>query len=61
MWDFIKKIIFVLLHSPAELCIILLALKYAGVMELADVLDSKSSAFGRAGSTPATGTTTNNQ
>lgn len=30
-------------------------------MELADVLDSKSSAFGRAGSTPATGTTTNNQ
>lgn len=29
---------------------------YAGVMELADVLDSKSSAFGRAGSTPATGT-----
>jgi hypothetical protein len=25
-------------------------------MELADVLDSKSSAFGRAGSTPATGT-----
>jgi hypothetical protein len=31
---------------------------FAGVMELADVLDSKSSAFGRAGSTPATGTKT---
>ena len=30
-------------------------------MELADVLDSKSSAFGRAGSTPATGTITKNQ
>ena len=29
----------------------------AGVMELVDVLDSKSSVFGRAGSSPATGTT----
>ena len=29
---------------------------FAGVMELADVLDSKSSVFGRAGSTPAIGT-----
>lgn len=29
---------------------------HAGVMELVDVLDSKSSAFGRAGSSPATGT-----
>ena len=28
----------------------------AGVMELVDVLDSKSSVFGRAGSSPATGT-----
>ena len=30
----------------------------AGVMELVDVLDSKSSVFGRAGSSPATGTIT---
>ena len=30
--------------------------EYAGVMELVDVLDSKSSAARRAGSSPATGT-----
>ena len=29
---------------------------FAGVMELADVLDSKSSGVTRAGSSPATGT-----
>ena len=33
--------------------------EYAGVMELVDVLDSKSSAARRAGSSPATGTRTN--
>ena len=35
----------------------LLIAEFAGVMELVDVLDSKSSAARRAGSSPATGTT----
>ena len=35
--------------------------EYAGVMELVDVLDSKSSAARRAGSSPATGTTASGQ
>ena len=34
---------------------------FAGVMELVDVLDSKSSAARRAGSSPATGTTVSEQ
>lgn len=35
--------------------------EFAGVMELVDVLDSKSSAARRAGSSPATGTTTSEE
>lgn len=37
------------------MCVII-SKQYAGVMELVDVLDSKSSAARRAGSSPATGT-----
>ena len=45
-----------LLLFKKRYCIMITVAKHAGVMELADVTDSKSVGATRAGSSPATGT-----